>query len=193
MARLDHGEGRQRRHGQRFVDQVEDVEPLWIVDDQSGDLGEQVGATGEGGARPQVDAADGFGHPCRRLVLGDVAGLVARRDDGNDARLRQRRHVVGREHPALLEGVFADLEAVGEDGADGLVEGRPTEDHGAPSRRSSRVSSPRMATAISAGVTAPMSRPTGPWMRSSAVSSKPAALRRSSRAAWVRRLPREPM
>ncbi len=43
--------------------------------------------------------------------------------------------------------------------------------HAAGPRRRARVSSARIEIAISAGESAPMSRPTGPWMRASAVSS----------------------
>ena len=48
-------------------------------------------------------------------------------------------------------------------------------------------------TAVSAGVRAPRSSPTGPYSRASCASSRPAASSRSRRAAWVRREPSAPM
>ena len=53
--------------------------------------------------------------------------------------------------------------------------------------------SPAIETAISAGLTAPMSRPIGAWMRASAASSKPSAFMRSMRLACVFREPSAPM
>jgi len=47
-------------------------------------------------------------------------------------------------------------------------------------REAVRSFAPRMETAISAGLLAPIARPTGPWMRASASSAKPWALRRES-------------
>ena len=45
----------------------------------------------------------------------------------------------------------------------------------------------------SAGDVAPIFRPTGPCMRSSSTSERPDSRSRSSRCAWVRRLPSAPM
>ena len=59
--------------------------------------------------------------------------------------------------------------------------------------RSAPTTSPSTETAISAGLTAPMSRPIGAWMRAIAVLGdglQPAAARR--RAAWVFREPSAP-
>ncbi len=88
----------------------------------------------------------------------------------------ERRNVGRGEDAALLENAVADLEAVGDDRAGGLVERRRPELHASAalprrSPRSTSVISARIETAISAGDTAPMSSPTGPWMR--AKSSRP--------------------
>jgi hypothetical protein len=50
-----------------------------------------------------------------------------------------------------------------------------------------------MATAISAGLIAPISRPMGAWMRAMASGAKPAADRRSTLPACVFRLPSAPI
>ncbi len=56
------------------------------------------------------------------------------------------------------------------------------------------VISPMIATAISAGDTAPMSSPIGEWMRPMSLSVKPrSAFSRSTRRAWVFREPSAPM
>ena len=62
-----------------------------------------------------------------------------------------------------------------------------------PAPRSAWVISAMTEIAISAGLTAPMSRPAGPWIRASVAASWPSAFSRSSRPAWVRRLPRAAM
>ena len=59
--------------------------------------------------------------------------------------------------------------------------------------RSEATISPMIDTAISAGLTAPMSRPIGAWMRASAASSKPRARMRSIRLACVFRDPSAPI
>ena len=64
--------------------------------------------------------------------------------------------------------------------------------YAAPFRRRTAVTCAMMDTAISDGVTAPMSSPTGAWMRANSASVTPCSFRRSNRLAWVRRLPSEP-
>ena len=59
--------------------------------------------------------------------------------------------------------------------------------------RSSCVISAMTETAISAGDWAPMSRPTGAWIRSVSAGLKPASASRERRAACVLLLPRLPM
>ena len=64
-------------------------------------------------------------------------------------------------------------------------------------RRSARscraMISPAMATAVSSGVRAPMSRPMGLLMRASCSSVTPSSFRRAVRLSWVLRLPIAPM
>ena len=59
--------------------------------------------------------------------------------------------------------------------------------------RSEATISPMIETAISAGLTAPMSSPIGAWIRASAASSKPWARMRSILLACVFREPSAPM
>src|SRR5262249_38744548 len=82
--------------------------------------------------------------------------------------------------PVLADRVHGDatLRVTRRDGA------KP---HRLPSgvRRSAAVISPMMATAISAGETAPIGSPIGAWMRASPASLAPCDLSRSRRRAWV--------
>ena len=55
------------------------------------------------------------------------------------------------------------------------------------------ITSASIETAISAGETARIGRPAGPWMRASSASPKPRSRSRSRRAAWFLREPRAPM
>ncbi len=93
----------------------------------------------------------------------------------------------------LRKDELARLDRVGEDRALRLGQRQIAEPHAAGSRRSTFVISAITESATSAGLTAPIARPAGPWMRPSAGGSWPSAPRRSSLAAWVRLLPRAAM
>src|SRR5438105_5256435 len=62
-----------------------------------------------------------------------------------------------------------------------------------PRERNAWMACARTATAISAGLAAPMSRPIGAWMRAIWSALAPSASRRSTRLAWVFLLPNAPI
>ena len=107
--------------------------------------------------------------------------------------------MIGGDDVALLQDQSVDPDRVRENGAVCLVYGHGAEFHGAPASdrsgflRSAATISPMIDTAISAGLTAPMSSPIGAWIRASAEASKPSARMRSSRRACVFREPSAPM
>ena len=102
-----------------------------------------------------------------RLVLADVAVLEAGRKDLRHARLRKQTSAFGRHDVALLQRDPVDPHGVRENDPVGLIDGHGAEFHRAgPSERSGFLRSeatisPMIETAISAGLTAPMSRPIG--------------------------------
>src|SRR5690606_11733096 len=101
------------------------------------------------------------------------------------------------EQSALGEADAIATQRVRQGGAGGLRHGAGAELHAATSaravapRRTATISA-RMATAISAGETAPIARPIGAWIRASSALVNPAASMRRRRAAWVLRLPSAP-
>ena len=103
----------------------------------------------------------------RRLVLADVSGLQARRNDARHARRRQRQPALAGEKVALLERSAVDPHPVRENGALGFLDRGRAEFHAAALSarsgflRSEATISPMIETAISAGLTAPMSSPIG--------------------------------
>ena len=151
-------------------------------------FGVKVGAAGEGGC-----GADGLAcqraRQCRGgFVFRYVVHIEAGGGDGGDACLLQQRDIGAGEDAALLEGFGTRLLRMGENRAFGLVRCQFAEDH----VRSVSVISAMMEVAISAGLFAPMLRPTGPWMRAMSRSAKPASVSRAMRAAWVFFEPRAP-
>lgn len=106
-------------------------------------------------------------------------------------RRRQIRNLRGTEHKALAQPPAGQGHGMGEDRALRLVERNGSEAH--QPRLSRSVIWARMDSAISAGLRAPMSSPTGAWMRAICASGTPAVRSLSSRFAWVRGEPRQPM
>src|SRR5579871_2125573 len=119
-------------------------------------------------------AGEALGEFHRRLVLADVAGFEPRSYHAAHASPGQRRPALACKGVALLERDAVDPDAMREDRALGLLDGRWAEFHAAALSarsgflRSEATISPIIETAISAGLTAPMSRPIGAWMRDSA-------------------------
>ncbi len=99
--------------------------------------------------------------------------------------------VGGGEHAAFLEHAVAGARGVREDRAEGLGDHDGPEPHGVAPRRAATISA-RIDTAISAGVRAPIRRPTGPRRRSSAAGATPRSPSRARRAACVFCEPRQP-
>jgi hypothetical protein len=91
---------------------------------------------------------------------------------------------------ALPQASARQGHGMGKDRAFGLIEGDRAELH---QRRRVAVIWAMMLTAISAGVRAPMSSPTGAWMRAISSGEKPCAVSRSTRRAWVFFDPSAPM
>src|SRR5262249_16470283 len=161
----------------------------------AGGCGQDIAAAGEGGGQSHVGTGERLRDARRRDVLADVVAIEARHGHSRAAGIGQRLHVIGRQFAALSEGELADLYSVDKQGTLGWENGQVGKDHAAFSRRPSAaaprrtaVICARIATAISAGDSAPMSRPTGPWMRAPSASLKPAAVSRPRRAACVFRL-----
>jgi hypothetical protein len=211
LAGADALERRQRRDRDRLVEIVDSIDLRGIDRQHAGALGEEVHAARERLLRHDLDvddgvrqpfggdilradsrADDGVGEPFCGLVLGEIAGLQLRDDHLRDAGGEQRIHVLRHDASALLQHKPAFPEGMGDDAADGRARRNRAEPHAA-SLRSDATISPMMATAISAGLTAPISRPIGARMRAMEAASKPAAARRSTRFACVFRLPSAPM
>src|SRR5690606_31387696 len=126
-----------------------------------------------GGGSADGETGERGGQSTCGFVFRHVAFFKARGDDLADTRLLERVDVRPAQEAALLEGFAAHLLRMGEDGAFRLVEAHIAEDH----LRSVSVISAMMEMAISAGLLAPMARPTGPWMRAISSCEKPASER----------------
>src|SRR5260370_23516995 len=88
-------------------------------------------------------------------------------------------HIAARQDPAFLEHRRPELQAVGENSAFRLGDRDLTEPHAASARSPRRriwVICATIEIATSAGETAPMANPIGPWMRASSVSPKPSSV-----------------
>ncbi len=186
QGRLERGE---RRDRDRLVDQVQPVDPGLVQDQEPGLLGEQVDTARKRLVDPQMRPGRRLGQQARSLVLVDVVRPEPGADHRADPGRSERREVVRSQPPALAEDELSGLHRMGEDRALRLGERQIAEPHAAGSRRSTSVISAITESATSAGLTAPIARPAGPWMRPSVGWSWPSAPRRSSRAAWVRLLP----
>ena len=115
----------------------------------------------------------------RRLILIDVARLEPRRHDALHAGRTKSQLPLASENVALFVRDPVNPNAMRKDGALGFLDWRWAEFHAATLSerkgflRSEATISPMIDTAISAGLTAPMSSPIGAWMRDSAASSNP--------------------
>jgi hypothetical protein len=173
--------------GQAFVQRVHLLDQRGVEHQQPGRLGQQVDAPGGGAAAGQQRAEQPVGDARGRCVLRHVALFEARGDHLAEAAGAQGLDGPGIQRRALLDDAARQPDGVGEDRAPRLLQPGGAEDH-LPLRRATTCA--MMDSAISGAVTAPMSRPTGAAMRSSAA---PWGARRSSRLAWVRFEPRAPM
>src|SRR5690606_34519616 len=145
----------------------------------------------------------GAGNPRRRRILIEIVVRQNRRHDLVNAYGFQERYVVGGQAVRLAEASVAGRRRMGEHRAFGFLHPHWPEFHAAspfdrrspdmPRERNARTTCASTATAISAGLAAPMSRPIGAAMRSISSGFAPRASRRSTRLACVFRLPSAPM
>ena len=166
------------RHG--LVDGVEAVDRVDIDDENARGFGIEIGAPGEGCFDSDVAACKRMSKPGGRLVFSNVAGFEPGCDEGLDAGLLQAHGDFRRDEGSFLHHRFARPHAVGRQGPDRLLDWNLAELHAERLRSLRRLAtiSARMETAISAGETAPISRPMGAWMRARSASVNPDAVRR---------------
>lgn len=152
----------------------------------------EIAAASRRGALCQMGASERLGDLLGGLVLDHVA-RIQRGDDGmGDPGLLQALDIGGGEDVAFFEDdAGGKTQGVGQDCRLAGGQRSGSKPH-AGSRRRVAMTSAKIETAISAGVRAPMDRPTGPWMRSTWEAKRPAARRRLLRAAWVLPLPSAP-
>ena len=203
VAGADRLERPERRQRDRLVDGIDRVDRRFVDADETRRLGQQVAATGEGSIQANMIGSDMFGEAKRRRVFLDVAGLQPCPDDRRDAGLLEGRDMLRAQQFAFLELHARSFDGVGEDHAFAGGHSHPTELHAAcpDCTRATRfgcwrrapIISARIETAISAGLTDPMSRPIGARIRVRSSSAKPAARIRSSRRACVFLEPRAPI
>ena len=189
---LDPRPARQGGHGDPLVHRVDRVDGRGIDLQHTGAVGDEVDPPPRGRTEAQARALwrghDRPGQPACSTVLVHVAGIEPRDHHLGQSGRRQPGEVIRPQHLALAHPLpVSERHGMGEDRALGLGQGNRAEPHGC---LRTRVISARIETAISAGDRAPMSSPTGPWMRASACGPRSAS--RSSRLPWVRVEPRQP-
>ena len=122
-------------------------------------------------------------------VFGDVVGVQPRGHHLGQARRAQPGQIGVGQGAALAQASVGQGDGMGQDRARCLIQGNRAKAHYC---RRIWVIWAMTLTAISPGVLAPMSRPTGAWIRAISSGVKPAAARRSTRLAWVFFDPRQP-
>ena len=153
------------RHGGERDHRMDAVQP---VDGGAVDLGDarragiEVDPAGRRLRHPQPGARHRPGDARGRRILGQITRIEPGNRHLAPARPVQPLDLGGAEHRALLQSALGQRHRMGEHRALGHLQRDRPEPH---SRRSRWVTSARTETAISAGVRAPMSSPTGAWMR----------------------------
>src|SRR3954463_5149362 len=114
------------------------------------------------------------------LVFGNIARFEPDRDEGLDAGLLQAHRDFRSDEGPFLHQHLARPHAVGRQRPDRFLEWNLPELHAERLRSLRRLAtiSARIETAISAGETAPISRPMGAWIRARSASVNPDAVRR---------------
>lgn len=130
VAFLNRLKGRHGRYRDRFVDQVEGIQPVAVNDGDSARRGEDVAPPGKHAAHAGVVAAQNLGGGACGLVFVDVARLQPRGDDFAVARLPQGRDVVAIQPVAFLEHPPIQAHGMGQKRAFCLVEWCFTKTHG---------------------------------------------------------------
>src|SRR5690606_1088253 len=163
----------------------------------AGALREQVGAAGERPFDAHAVARDRPGDAPGGHVLRDLVGVEPCHRHLADAGGLQRLRLGGADRRALAQDEVALADGVDRDAADGVAWRQRAELHAALAstfgNRSAAVIWPMIATAISAGDTAPIFSPIGAWIEAICASGIPAARIRSTRLPWVLREPSAPM
>ena len=150
--------------GQRdtLIDAIELFQPLTVEPDKAPPDSVDVDAAGRGGGHAQPVRHQCRGQPVSRAVLIKVPGLKPRHRDRRDAGRHQPRDVGLPQPGALADAAIAKIDAVGKDSPRAILRCRRSELHVEMPFRSTAIISARIETAISAGVLAPISSPTGP-------------------------------
>jgi len=136
------------------------------------------------------------------LVAGGILTEIAlgkhRRDDFDYTRCLERRDILAAQPVRLAEPLFARGRRMRQHRPFSLVDRNRSKFHATapfasrPRERKAWIVCARTATAISAGLAAPISRPIGAWIRAIWSAPAPSASKRSTRLAWVLRLPSAP-
>ncbi len=163
LAFRDRTEGRKRRKGNSLVDQVQVADRFSVDHENASCFREQVGASGEGFVGAHVCSLGGIRKRLCRLVFADVARFEFGNNNVCDPGRAQRCDL-----GVSYGRAFSEYELVLADRMHGnttarLLQRERTELHfpySSPSRNRAVISA-RIETAISAGDTAPMSRPIG--------------------------------
>lgn len=132
---------------------------------------------------------------CRGAVFGHITRFQQRHSHPRHPGRAQAINLFRPQHQAFAKprrpaAIGPRHHRMCQNGALGLIQWHLTKAHQPLLRR--WVICARMDTAISAGVLAPISRPTGAWIRAICAAVRPAACNRSTRLAWVREDPRQP-
>ncbi len=158
-------ECRQRGNRHRLVDTVEPVDRVLVEHQHAGRFREQIAAAGEGAVGAHALAFHGRCDVRGRLILRHVARLEPRHHDVLDAGRLQSGDFRRPDQRALLEHEIALADRMHRGSAERVAWGDRAELHAASAfsdfMRSRCVISAMIATAISAGVTAPIAKPIG--------------------------------
>ena len=150
-----------------------------------------------------MGAGQRAGQRASGVILANIITFKLRDDNFQNARAAQALHMRARDGLPLLEDETVIPNAVCSDGANAVGHRYRSKLHAAaPARcgasvrkgflRSESTISASTDTAISAGLTAPISTPMGALMRAICSSEKPFSIRRCTRLPWVFREPSAP-
>ena len=159
---------RERRNRDRLVDPVDAVDDGGIDNEKPVDLGEDIDAAGEGTLPPEMSADEMLGQSVRGFVLADIAWLQSGGDHTIDACGVKRGPVASVDHMTLFERGRSPTRrpcaAMAPSASDRGYRAK-FQDAGLSLRngflRKAAIISPAIETAISAGLTAPISSPIG--------------------------------
>ena len=193
-ARLNPTKARQGGQCDGRINPVQIMDRGFIQINNPGAGGIQVDPSGKGvrAAKPLRHRIghQGRGQPCGGGVFVQILRFQLRHDHAGTTLSGQGGQIGGLQHAALAQAPLGPGVRMGQNRAQSRVQGDRAELH--PGLRRTWVIWASTESAISAGVLAPISRPTGAWMRAISSSENPASLSRASRLAWVFFDPRQP-